>query len=274
MIDKDRLGLASVDEPLFARVGLYDAPEGLRNDTDVPYAEATVAVVGYVRDGRYHREHLRMAVLQDVAVMQEPMTYREPRVGDYILRPMDSFEGEELEPTAELRESYDSFRSLDEGAPIVISGRLYGESARFNDRNDPDHLFPNFDPIDGTEMKWVLRKGDTLKDGTPVSDAEGAQKWLLENHPDYYMGCLASRQGSSGSGFAVAVAVPCSEYPAGSYETAAGRLEHARSVASGFGVEAGPSEYAAAVHRARTADLGRLSVERPDKTADGPEVGI
>jgi hypothetical protein len=75
----------------------------------------------------------------------------------------------------------------------------------------------------------------------------GAEKWILKNHPDYYMGYGVHQECPSGA--FCASAVPCGEYPAGMYENAANRRKYAEMRAEQLGVEIGFVEHEASADK-------------------------
>lgn len=94
---------------------------------------------------------------------------------------------------------------------IKIIGRKYSDTATYGDW-DTEKEFPTFAKV--AEQTWEI-EAETL------DEAEG---WLIENHPDMYMGASIICENGDFS----CIAVPCSEYGEGNYETTATRIDFVR----------------------------------------------
>lgn len=95
---------------------------------------------------------------------------------------------------------------------ITVIGRRYSETAKFYDW-DADKEFPYFKK-EG-EQTWEI-EADTLSEG---------RSWLIENHPDMYMGSNVICENGDFS----CAAVPCEAYGKGNYETIEARIACAKA---------------------------------------------
>ena len=127
---------------------------------------------------------------------------------------------------------YINFKEMHRASPYRIVGRLYEESPVFSDW-DMEGCFPSYRPVPGSEREWKL-------DIKEAASTNQAAEWLLENHPDYWMGANIIQDCPSGD-FSMH-AVPCIKYGRGYHETYAGRYMFAKKEAKRRGIEAGPSE--------------------------------
>lgn len=120
------------------------------------------------------------------------------------------------------------FEKLHKDAPYKIIGSIYSENPTYYDW-DSNKKFPNFEEIKREE--WMPDNVHSLDD---------CEKWILENHPSYYMGFSATQQCPSGN-FRMG-AVPCGEYPKGRYETIKGRELYAKERAEKLKITLGQFE--------------------------------
>lgn len=93
-----------------------------------------------------------------------------------------------------------------------ICGRIYSDEPFFPDWGK-DKKFPHYE--EESEHLWEV-------DCASLDEAEG---WLMENHPEAYMGASIVLENGDFAMFAV----PCLEYGKGNFETKAARLEYARN---------------------------------------------
>ena len=129
------------ENPIFAQVDLYDTPLFYRDDFEVPYARAQVAVLNCSRDLADDNVYARMAVL-DVDNIGTSYIYRQLSHGDYLTRDVTDLEGSILEPTKDLKNKYNDFIALHEQSPmwcmvVFMSQRnqIWNMSNRFQARN-------------------------------------------------------------------------------------------------------------------------------------------
>lgn len=116
------------------------------------------------------------------------------------------------------------FDDIHKNAPYVITGRVFSDEPR-----DPNARYKTYNIIE--EKEW---------EPSEVHSLEDAEKWILENHPDYYMGYGVNQKCPSGN--LCYGAVPCAEYPDGMYENAENRRKYAAMRAEKLGVKLGPVE--------------------------------
>lgn len=119
------------------------------------------------------------------------------------------------------------FDDIHKNAPYVITGRVFSDEPR-----DPNTRYKTYNIIE--EKEWKPSEVHSLED---------AEKWILENHPDYYMGFGVHQECPSGN--LRYGAVPCAEYPDGMYENAENRRKYAEMRAEQLGVDIGPIEHEA-----------------------------
>ena len=224
------------ENPIFAQVDLYDTPSFYRDDFEVPYARAQVAVLNCSRDLADDNVYARMAVL-DVENIGTSYIYRQLSHGDYLTRDVADLEGSILEPTKDLKNKYADFVALHEHSPYVVHGCLYEPT-----KPNVEHV----EPIPGTEREFDL-EGKILKDGRAITSVDLACQWLLENQHAYIQGAHFSqhypgdvnRPIPSGNFLYVEVPHGCSSYPDGAFETFENRRKYAEIQAQNFGTKIG-----------------------------------
>lgn len=109
--------------------------------------------------------------------------------------------------------------------------------------NITGHIYDTKPTSSGKLIKYD-REVDTKewKQIAGVKNLGEAEKWLLENHPDYYMGAVI--QEDIPNGRRMVVPRPGSRfYSEGEYETIQGRRDHAKWVCDYLGYTMGPAEY-------------------------------
>ena len=117
-------------------------------------------------------------------------------------------------------------------SPYKITGQLYEERPIFENW-DTGKMFPFYRPIKDSKKEWKL-------DPKEVFCVDEASKWLLKNHPDYWMGANIIQECPSGN--TSMHDVPCAKYGAGYYENYAARYRYAKKEAARRGIKAGASE--------------------------------
>ena len=160
-------------------------------------------------------------------------------MGSYFNCRLDNIQSfEKLDTTPELLNLKDEFNRIHEESPYKVIGRLF-ESDSFEESLNENTFFKRYEEIANSEKEWDL-KDAVLNDGSKINSLDKCRMWMLENHPDYYMGMNAMQQCKSGD--FLCMAVPCGEYQKGYYETFANRLKYAQQEADRLGVELGKSE--------------------------------
>lgn len=117
-------------------------------------------------------------------------------------------------------------------SPYKIIGQLYEENPTFEDW-DTEKAFPFYLPVKGSKKEWRL-------DPKEVFNVDGASKWLLKNHPDYWMGANIIQECPSGN--TSMHDAPCAKYGTGYYENYAARYRYAKEEAARRGIKTGVSE--------------------------------
>ena len=113
-------------------------------------------------------------------------------------------------------------------------------------------MFPYYDVVD--EKEWDI---------TDAKSTQDCEKWLLENHPDYYMGCSIQQRCPSGD-FLIMPA-PSGEYPEGMFETIENRRKYAAMMSRSYGVDLGPAEFSdKSNRRLPNVDISAESVDIED----------
>lgn len=215
----------------FAKVDLIDTREGAIK----PYFSG---VVSMNRLPDYDSEYYSLDVLRvDAADHTQAFGHgRDAKQGDYL----SAYEGDvmvkeyigkdhpEYEDCVKLQ---NEFNNIHKNAPYVVTGRVFADEP-----DDPDSRWPRYSITE--EKAWKPEDVHSLED---------AEKWILKNHPDYYMGYGVHQECPSGA--FCASAVPCGEYPAGMYENAANRRKYAEMRAEQLGVEIGSVEHEASADK-------------------------
>ena len=97
-----------------------------------------------------------------------------------------------------------------------IVGRLYGNDPQYLDW-DKEHKYPFYKEID--EAEWNIE----------AESLTSSQEWLMEHHPEYYMGCSIDNTDPNKTEFYLG-AVPSVEYPKGCFETIKARREYVTNI--------------------------------------------
>ena len=109
-----------------------------------------------------------------------------------------------------------------------ITGRVYDTKPTF--QSDNGSIVKYDHPVDKKE--WDCEAADMAQ----------AEQWLLEHHPDYYMGATIKENVPNGR--MMTIPRPGSRYYSdGEYETLAGRRSHTKWVCEQLGYQLGPAEY-------------------------------
>lgn len=235
--DMEAFGKATPEDPVLIKGTFWT--EHPVSGQEMIASRGTAAIIGpYEIDDPYgyDEERFRVAYLDQKVIGDPDMVRR--RFGDWdIVKLSDIPDGEVVfDPAVEAR--YKDFQDMHNNTPFTVVGRLYSEDATYL-AFDQTHDYPQYAEIEGTEKTWDL-KDATLKDGSPVKSLEAVDKWMLENHPAYYMGYSAAQDCPSGD-FVVNV-VPGMGYPKGMDDTFAHRMDYAKMHAVEMGVQIGPDE--------------------------------
>lgn len=94
---------------------------------------------------------------------------------------------------------------------VKVIGRKYSEEATYSSW-DKWREYPRFEELE--EKTWEI-EADSLLEG---------KRWLVENHPDYFMGANIICENGDFS----CLAVPCCEYGKGNFETYEARIATAK----------------------------------------------
>ncbi len=219
----------------FAKVKVYDREtfeyarmddDNIKNPSDVePYLTALVGVL----PARENSDYTRMRVLNIIDSKPEQlMMGRIPEFGE-IVSSDERFFTEDLlsEDEAKLCLAKQAeFEKIRDAADWKILGSFFPEKSE-----DARGIYQMKE-----EQEWTVG----AKDG--VASIETAEKWVLENHPDYYMGMSASKQCPSGE-FSFGAVPSVGNYPQGMWETWAGRRQYVKSQAEKMGCQLGAIEH-------------------------------
>lgn len=227
------------DNPLFARVMLFDVAEDEREPSDeVGYAVGDAAIVK-VDSMFVHMDMLKVDSSRTATAMIAPEKF------DRVVVPMGMLSLSPIDSNPALRGAYDTLRNRRRAGSFRIFARLF-EGAGFG---AAAAAMPN------SEVEWDL-KDEKLKNGLAVDSMEKALKWLLENHPDYYMGAIVEGQvpGMRRRIIPAPARAPQStpsagrkgyqnDYKPGDFEDYVKRRRYARTMARAMGLQMGPKEY-------------------------------
>jgi len=236
----------------FVRASLIDDDAFFYSGGDAkPYWTGLVRVAGCEDD------YVKLDILKTEMSEKSNKTFgRLPIEGDYHTHRFESLTIEELSKDDKDKcvEYAKAFDDLHKNAPYKIIGRIFSEKPTFYDWDDKKS-FPRYKELEDLSKEWSVDSVHSLDD---------AEKWILQNHPDYYMGCSIVQNCPSGN--FLASAIPCGEYPQGMYETVENRREWAKKKAADFGVEVGPFEYNPRQNKSRHKNIADR--ELPDANVD------
>lgn len=94
----------------------------------------------------------------------------------------------------------------------TIHGSRYDETAIYY-KWDRDRKFPEYTRIESAQYE------------VEANCLDEAEDWLIENHPEFYMGCSITNE----KGDFLMTPIPCCEYGYGNFETEAARIAYVRS---------------------------------------------
>lgn len=233
--DLRKFNEATPENPVFltGSVGKWDYyGEG----TELAYSGVT-AVTGRADSEDHHgNPEYRISVLRvDERGLDPNGEESRWRAGDFAVKSSEELWDATVSPkTPEMDRLYNDFQDMHDNTPYQASGQLYSESPSYRSW-DKEHKYPEYEPIEGTKQTWDLSK-ETLKDGSFIKSLEDAERWVLENHPAYYIGMSAHQDCPSGD--VMFGAVP-SAYPEGYRETYENRMKYAQESADRLGVQLG-----------------------------------
>lgn len=206
-----KIETATVDKPAYVSIDLRD---DLGPDSKSPFWSGVAAISG-VDD-----ERVRITFIEKGTFFQENnAAFREPEPGTiFWARRSDVYLDDVLEETPSLAEEYKVVQDMHENTPYTIVLQEYSYTPRYSVW-DELHEFPIYDPVDGTKQVFTPPVSE-------VSSIDDAERWVIKNHPEFYMGMSAYQTCPSGD-FRV-LAVPGCSYPEGTYETKDARIEYAK----------------------------------------------
>jgi len=231
----------SAANPLFAEVTIYDVAEEMRTPQDeVGYAAGVAAIVEV--DAMFaHMDMLQVESFRTISSMIEP------EKDSRLVVPLNMLSVSVLDSTVKLRSAYQTLLSKRKAGSYRIFGRLF-EGAGFGAAAAA---------MPGSEVEWDL-KDAKLQDNTEVDTMSKAVRWLLENHPDYYMGAIIEGQvnGMRRRIIPAPARAPQvtpkdgrkgyqNDYAPGDFEDYVKRRRYVRRQAVGMGLKLGPKEYEA-----------------------------
>ena len=182
--------------------------DGKEANSADPYLEALVKETQKSEPGD---EHYHYKVLKILEEDENALTLgRIPEFGDYInprmscteiLKTQEMLTNEEILEADGLLEEFDN---LHKKAPYHIHGIFCTE-------------------VDDMSAKIIEERDFDVP--SEINSLEKAEIWLINNHPDYHMGCSISQDCPSGN--FMATAIPCAEYDEKHYKTWEGRRDYA-----------------------------------------------
>lgn len=225
-----RTAFENNDTP-YAKITLRD----MRDDMASPYYKGYVALVdkpGY-RDGEYDEYYRLKNLKTDLADHRLTMGGRDYVNGDWMSVYEDNLFVDEVitkdhPEYAKCQALEKQFDDMHAQAPYEIRGVVYDVTPTYYDW-DKDRIHPNYECIE--EKTWNPKDVHSLED---------CEKWILKNHPDYYMGYSAQQKCPSGD-FCCG-AIP-SAYGREYCETYDARRKYAAERAKNLGVSLGPVEH-------------------------------
>ena len=224
-----------MDYARFAKVKVYDREtfeyarmydDEIKKPSDVePYLTALVGIFPDRKDSNY----TRMRVLDVIDSKPEQlMMGRIPEFGE-VISSDERFFAEDLVSEDEVKfclKKQEEFEKIRDTADWKILGSFFPEKS--GDARGVHQM--------REEQEWIVG----AEDG--VTSIETAEKWVLENHPDYYIGMSASKQCPSGE-FSFGAVPSVGNYPQGMWETWAGRRQYVKSQAEKMDCQLGAIEH-------------------------------
>ena len=222
--DCSRLDMATPENPVFIAGTLGDG----WGDHVQPSWKGMFAVIGpresddYGEESRYSMYAIRVDTPYSSENPSRPLQF-----GDFLVKSADELENMVVVSGAEAERLYQNCIDLHENAPYIASGCLYTDQ--------PIGRYAEYGSIPGSEKTWNL-KDERLQDGSPIKSLDDGEKWILENHPAYYVGCGVHQDCPSGD-----IKFQCvpRAYGEGAFENVANRWTYAAEEAKRLGVTMG-----------------------------------
>lgn len=214
--------------PLFVEAHLFDVDEDGKDcgDADAaPFAVCEGAVTG--ADGMF----VYLDVIKAARPSRQMTICLEPKKYAHLMMPFGLLGIEILASTEERRGIYESMRSMRASGCYQVRARLY-EGTGYG---------MGAAAVPGSEERWDLSMAK-LADKTACRSVDAAEKWLLENHPDYWMGAIIEGQ-TEGMPKRIIPGPGKFNYPDGAHEDVARRRATAQEQAEYLNVSLGPKEY-------------------------------
>lgn len=221
----------SADKPVYADV---DLQHSRYPDISGPYWSGVVAISGgkddrvgitFIEDGDFDREN--------------NLDFKGPKIGDIVwVDRADISVNNIFDETASLRKKYDAVQKMHENTPYTISGCEYSDTPTYY-AWDKNQEFPKYDMLPETKQTFTPPVSE-------VASLEDAEKWMIRNHPELYMG-MSAHQDCPGGNFMVLAVPGAGNYPEGTYENRAARIAYAKSCEGNTGFAASYPEKAPAV---------------------------
>lgn len=210
-----------------------------RDRNFLEYGEENAAVQPYLRAVvRYDADRdpydgINYQVLKVIDYNEKQQFHQaQPQAGDWIYVPEELsdqmvMEQKDSEYLSHAKEYESAYLEARENAKWKVNGVCY------TNQIEGRPLWNLCDEIDRKQWEWGKEDG--------VNSIEDAEKKMLAEHPDYYMGYSAARQIAGGD--FVMHPVPCPEYPQGTWETMDSRRAYAAQKAEEYGITLGPKEH-------------------------------
>lgn len=229
------------DNPVYAEVDIFDVHQDVAAavlEHAAPCFHATAAIT------RVDNVFVWMDLLEVDSSRFETVLIP-PEKYSRIVVPIGTVDISVLDTTERLTSAYRTMRRVRQGGSYVINARLF-EGAGFGMAAAV---------MVGSEETWDLEDA-TLSNHLPVTTVESAMQWLLENHPDYYMGAVIEGKVEGKQGRVIPAPARAPEisggpgkkgyryaYQVGSFEDQPKRRQLIRQEARVKGVTLGAREY-------------------------------
>ena len=241
--DLSRLDAATPEHPVFIEGTLGN---GWRNYIQ-PSWKGLFAVIGprecedYGEDSRYSMYAIRVDTPYSSENRSRPLEF-----GDFLVKGSDELKNMAITYSPEADRLYKECQNLHENAPYIASGSLYTDQ--------PVGKYAEYEEIPGSEQTWNL-KDEHLRDGSPIRSLDDGDRWILENHPAYYVGCGVYQDCPSGD-----IKFECDPraYGDGQFETVANRWAYAAEEAKRLGVTMGTKTWDDELTECLGADKDRI----------------
>ncbi|MCR5670752.1 MAG: hypothetical protein K6G10_07070, partial [Butyrivibrio sp.] len=183
---------------------ILDEKAGLSKEPCKPYL---TALVNENKRDIYDDEYRSFRILKVLESDKEQamMLGCMPEFGDYhsvndecatTIKESENFSLEEMEEAKKLDREFDEYHK---SAPYYVNGLFFDEKPGYSSW-DTEKRYPRYELLDEARFKCPAY----------VNSLDKAELWLLNNHPDFHMGC-GIHQDCRGGDFMMS-AVPCNEY--------------------------------------------------------------